>query len=104
MTIYYLGIDVAKAKLDCALRLPNGKFRAKAVPNNSEGFTDLLAWLTAQQAGQPPVCMEATGTYWEAVALFFASQGFTVSVVNPAFMPSGANQGLRGLLLEPHQD
>lgn len=31
MTQFHLGIDVSKAKLDCALRLPNSKFRSTAV-------------------------------------------------------------------------
>lgn len=84
MTIFHLGIDVAKAKLDCALRLPNGKFRAKVVPNSSEGFALLLTWLTAHDALKPHVCMEATGIYWEAVAQFLTTTGLTVSVVNPA--------------------
>lgn len=84
MSKFYLGIDVSKAKLDCALRLPNGKFRTKVIPNNAEGFADLLTWLANQQAEQPPVCMEATGIYWEAVAQFLSGKGLTVSVVNPA--------------------
>ncbi len=66
MTHFYLGIDVAKAKLDCALRLPNGKFRAKAIPNSPEGFALLVAWLTTHNATESHVCMEATGVYWEA--------------------------------------
>jgi len=83
MTPSHLGIDVSKAKLDCALRLPNGKFRAKAVANSSEGFAALLAWLDTQQVGQPHACMEATGVYWEAIAHFLVAQGFTVSFINP---------------------
>ena len=31
MQWYHLGIDVAKAKLDCALRLADGKFKDKVV-------------------------------------------------------------------------
>ena len=84
MSIFHLGIDVAKAKLDCALRLPNGKFRAKVIPNSPEGFALLLAWLTAHGASLPYVCMEATGIYWEEVAQFLATAGLPVSVVNPA--------------------
>lgn len=84
MSIFHLGIDVAKAKLDCALRLPNGKFRAKVIPNSPEGFALLLAWLTAHGASQPYVCLEATGIYWEEVAQFLANAGLTVSFVNPA--------------------
>lgn len=84
MSKFYLGIDVSKAKLDCALRLPNGKFHTKVVSNTPEGFAALLTWLATQQADQPHVCMEATGIYWEAVAQFLAAKGLTVSVVNPA--------------------
>jgi transposase len=84
MSHFYLGIDVAKAKLDCALRLPSGKIRAKIIPNSPDGFTTLLAWLTAQKADSVHVCMEATGVYWEAIAQHLATAGLTVSIVNPA--------------------
>jgi transposase len=84
MTHFYLGIDVAKAKLDCALRLSNGKFRAKSLANSPEGFALLDAWLTTHNATEAHVCMEATGVYWEAVAQFLSAKGLTVSVVNPA--------------------
>ncbi len=84
MQSFYLGIDVAKAKLDCALRLSNGKYKHKVVDNNRNGFTALTEWLDKQGAVNPHVCMEATGVYWEAVAEFLADKGWTVSVVNPA--------------------
>lgn len=83
MTQFHLGIDVSKAKLDCALRLPSGKLRSKVVLNSPEGFAALLAWLAGQQANQPHACLEATGVYWEAAAQFLAGAGFGVSVVNP---------------------
>jgi transposase len=79
-----LGIDVAKAKLDLALKLLNGKFRTRVVANTPQGFADLLAWLAKHEVVELHVCMEATGTYWEAVAESLADAGFTVSVVNPA--------------------
>lgn len=84
MPTFYLGIDVAKAKLDCALRLPNGKFRTKAIPNSPEGFTALATWLTDKDALDVQVCLEATGVYWEDIAQFLATQRLTVSVINPA--------------------
>lgn len=84
MSHFYLGIDVAKAKLDCALRLPSGKFRAQIIPNSLEGFATLLTWLTNQKVESVHVCMEATGIYWEDVAQHLATAGLTVSVVNPA--------------------
>jgi transposase len=84
MQSFHLGIDVAKAKLDCALRLSNGKYKHKVVDNNQNGFTALAQWLDKQGAASPHVCMEATGVYWEAVAEFLANKELTVSVINPA--------------------
>lgn len=74
-----LGSDVAKAKLDVALRLPTGKFRTRVVANTPRGFVELSAWLPKHALGELHVCMESTGTYWEGVAEYLA----------------GADQGLR---------
>lgn len=96
MQSLHLGIDVAKAKLDCALRLADGKFRSKVVENNSKGFNVLTEWLEKQGATTVHVCMEATGVYWEGVAEYFATQGMAVSVVNPAQIKAfGASQMVR---------
>ncbi|MDD2770308.1 MAG: transposase [Methylococcus sp.] len=81
---HILGIDVSKTKLDVALRLPEGKFRSKVIDNTPQGFEALLAWLAKQEVTELHVCMEATGTYWEAVAEVLVDAGHTVSVVNPA--------------------
>jgi transposase len=77
----FLGIDVSKAKLDAALLLPNGKFKSKVFANDAAGFAALLQWLV----GHTPlhICMEATGSYHEALACFLSDQGLAVSVVNP---------------------
>jgi transposase len=81
---HILGIDVAKAKLDIALMLPNGKFRSKVVPNTLEGFEKLADWLRQHEVKQFHACMEATGIYWESIAEFLTEAGHSVSVVNPA--------------------
>ena len=91
-----VGIDVAKAKLDVALRLPAGKWRTKVVANAPAGFEELRAWLGKHGAGRAHVCMEATGIYWERVAEDLADHGFAVSVVNPAQIKAfGAASGVR---------
>lgn len=82
--MFNLGLDVAKAKLDCALRSPDGKYKSKVVDNTSNGFRTLSEWLAKHGATSAHVCMEATGVYWEAVAEYLAAKGMTVSVVNPA--------------------
>lgn len=79
-----LGIDVAKAKLDVALQLVDGKIRSKVVDNTPQGFAVLSTWLNKHGVTGLHVCMEATGIYWEAVAEFLADAGHTVSIVNPA--------------------
>lgn len=92
-----LGIDVAKAKLDCALRLESGKFRHKVVDNTPAGFKTLDDWLAKEGAAALQVCMEATGIYWEAVAEHLAARPeTTVSVINPAQIKAfGASQMVR---------
>lgn len=89
-----LGIDVAKAKLDVALRLPDGKIRSKVIENTPQGFETLMAWLGKHDVVELHVCMEATGTYWEAVAEFLADAGFIVSVINPAQIKAFGAAGL----------
>ena len=83
MQVRYLGIDVAKAKVDCALRQPDGKHKHKVFDNNRSGFEALHQWLLECGVTKLHVCMEATGVYWENVAEYLANQGYVVSVVNP---------------------
>ena len=83
---FFLGIDVSKAKLDAALLLPTGKYRSKVFANDLLGFDCLLLWLQANATGgfaAVHVCMEATGSYHEALAYFLHDQGAVVSVINP---------------------
>lgn len=80
---FTLGIDVAKLKLDCALRMVDGKFKHRVVENSPKGFEALLNWLPKDASAEVDVCMEATGIYWEAVAEYLVNAGFPVSVVNP---------------------
>jgi transposase len=81
-----LGVDVSKAKLDVALLKADGKFRSKVFANDAPGFNSLLAWVELHVPGGKAavqVCMEATGIYHEALALFLHDQQVAVSVVNP---------------------
>lgn len=82
----HVGLDIAKAKLDGSIRLPNGKARDKVVSNNATGFESLDKFLKdhGAQPERTHVCMEATGTYWEEVAEYLSDRGYKVSVINPA--------------------
>ncbi|HEY9100427.1 MAG TPA: IS110 family transposase [Thiobacillus sp.] len=81
----YVGIDVSKRKLDCAILL-NGKIKSKVVSNDRSGFALLDTWLKERSAfvNNTHICMEATGPYSEQVALALVDLGWIVSVVNPA--------------------
>lgn len=94
-TLTALGIDVSKAKLDCALAL-GAKFRHKVFTNNPAGWTQLAAWLGGHADAGVHACMEATGTYFEGVAQHLADLGHIVSVINPALVRAhGQSLGLR---------
>lgn len=91
----FLGVDVSKAHLDFALRIGN-KYRNKRFANSEAGLSDAQQWLCRFDAGAAPVCMEATGTYWELAATTLSDAGHQVSVVNPALVKGFAqSQGLR---------
>ena len=91
-----VGIDVAKAKLDVALKQPKGKWKSKVVDNTPAGFEQLRAWLAKHGVSCAHVCMEATGIYWERLAEDLVDHGFAVSVVNPAQIKDfGGARGVR---------
>ncbi len=99
----YLGIDVAKAKLDCALLDPaTDKRRNKSVDNDAAGFKALAEWLAKYSVALHDVhaILEATGVYHEAVALWLADAGVTVSIANPAQVKDFA----RGLAVRTKTD
>ena len=77
-----VGVDIAKAKFDAAV-LRDGKFRTKVFANTPAGFKAFIQWLSDHGAAQCPVCMEATGSYYEALALYLVDLAIPVSVVNP---------------------
>jgi transposase len=77
------GVDIAKRKFDAAIKREQ-KWRDKSFSNDEAGFKALLKWLRGFSAGPLHVCMEATGSYGEALALFLHEAGVSVSVVNAA--------------------
>lgn len=74
----FVGIDVAKAQLDVALR-PSGERRA--VANDASGVETLVDWV---QTLHPTLSvLEATGGLERAVTSALAAAGLPVVVVNP---------------------
>jgi transposase len=77
-----LGIDIAKRKLDVALIFA-ARILTKQFDNSPKGFKLLNAWLRSLHITQVHACLEATGSYGDAVALYLHEAGHFVSIVNP---------------------
>lgn len=93
MAVTYLGIDVSKKKIDCALLL-DGKILDKSCDNSPSGFKQLLEWLAKRKVERVHACMEATGGYEEKLAHFLFEAGHAVSVLNPSSVHAFAKQRL----------
>lgn len=78
-----LGIDISKDSFHVELSI-NHKLRHHRFTNRKEGFAELSVWLGKHKATPIHACLEATGPYSEALALYLHKRGHTVSVVNPA--------------------
>lgn len=89
-----LGIDIAKAKFDVSIEV-KGKVKKKQFPNTPTGYTSLTAWLKQLGVGEVQACMEATGTYGEALAEYLHAAGRVVSVVNPARIKGHAQSQMK---------
>jgi transposase len=94
MIFSIIGIDISKLKFDLCLLRDNGKFKHKVFPNTASGFLQLSAWLEKQKVEHLHVCMEATGTYGEALATYLFDAGHLVSIINPASIKAYANSWL----------
>lgn len=77
-----LGIDISKDSFHVELSV-NDKLRHRRFSNRKAGFAELAAWLAKHKIARVQACLEATGPYSEALALYLHEQGHTVSVVNP---------------------
>lgn len=89
----HLGLDVAKAKFDAAL-FQDGRTYHHQFPNTATGFSALQQWLRGRATLPVHACLEATGSYGNALALFLHQQGLRVSVVNPAQIKAFAHSEL----------
>jgi transposase len=96
---YSLGIDISKKDFHAAiLRYQDRKIVAeKTFANTVTGTKEHLAWLTKHCGENHAIhaCMEATGTYGEALAAQLHKHSAKVSVVNPRAIKHYASMQLR---------
>jgi transposase len=80
-----VGIDIAAETAACYWQSPTGEGCYLEIPQTAVGFEKLSKSL--ERLTNPQNClllMEATGTYWLSLALFFHQQGFALSILNPS--------------------
>src|SRR5690606_2999060 len=86
--MFYLGIDVSKAKLDCCLLVDAERLkrRSKSLANNASGIAELITWVHKHGVACDDlhVVMEGTGAYHEQAATALYDAAVQVSIVNPA--------------------
>jgi transposase len=89
----FLGIDLSKETFHAFLLSDRGDAK-KVFPNTPKGFDQLTVWLKNRHAVDVHVCTEATGAYWEALALYLHGLEQHVSVINPARIKAFAQSEL----------
>lgn len=78
----FLGIDISKEKFDVHLFKDEQRWSGE-FENSEKGFKQLSKWLKKRKIGRMHGCMEATGSYGEALAEYMYAANIKVSVVNP---------------------
>jgi len=82
----FVGVDIAAATLTAVWTTPVASpSRPLILDQTPGGFATLQARLlaTGYDAGETLIVMEATGSYWMALATTLTQAGFAVSVINP---------------------
>ncbi len=93
--MFYLGIDIAKDKFDVALYKDEQLISTGQFANTPAGFKKLSKWLRNKGIGQMWACLEATGRYGDALALYLHQAVHQVSMVNPARIKKYAESKLQ---------
>src|SRR3712207_5913446 len=91
----FLGIDVSKDRLDCALLAIGGAkpLGSRSFPNDTPGLDKVAAWaarVSGVAGAEVHVILEATAAYHELAAHRLAAAGMRVSIVNSARVRSFA--------------
>lgn len=98
MDFTHIGIDISKKTLDLSVYgKEKERFGNLHVSNDKQGFKKIMSWVRSLGLAPQEVwfCMEHTGEYGYALALFFDESGITYSMASGADI-KGANPSKRG--------
>ena len=79
----FIGIDVSKARLDCAVVDSKAAMESRVFDNDAAGHERLLQWVRDAESHAELIVIEATGGYESAVVAVLATAAMPVAVVNP---------------------
>jgi transposase len=79
--IVYVGIDIAKARNDVRMELPNGKVQRFKVVNRKEDYDRLAKYLNSLE-GDCQIGLEASGNYHRPLAYYLQKNGFKVYLIS----------------------
>lgn len=79
--IVYVGIDIAKARNDVRVELPNGKVQRFKVVNRKEDYDRLAKYLNSLE-GDCQIGLEASGNYHRPIAYYLQKKGFEVYLIS----------------------
>ena len=83
-----VGADISKKTIDLELfteaTSPRKRGKRLKISNDAEGFAQFDAWVQSLGGARLHLCLEATGTYSDAFALFLFEHSHQVSLINPA--------------------
>jgi len=104
---YSVGVDVSKDTLHACICEIDSQQQVKIKTshrflNSKKDYTALMQWFTKHRKQDVPlvICMEATGIYYEKVALELYQKGYSVSVL----LPSKAKRYMQSLGLKTKND
>ncbi len=88
-----LGIDIAKETFVVVLVRDEQRSQGE-FSNDPAGYEQLGRWLNKRKAKTVHACLEATGRYGDALAVWLHESGHGVSVINPARLKAYAQSRL----------
>jgi transposase len=105
---YSVGLDISSKKVNGCISVidENQKVTVKSsivFSNNPKGFKELEQWMLKHQKEQTiplVICMEATGIYHEACALYLFERQFNISII----LPNKAKKYLQAIGLKSKND
>lgn len=95
MSRVWIGIDVSKSALAVCVMNEARAVQCATFANDSQGFRSLGHYLKKRAEQGSGVCLEATGSYGEALAGYLHERQYRVSVVNPLRIKHYAESQLR---------